>query len=92
MGKYKARFRAWVLRMMFTPVRALTLSRAKIRPGEKLTTVHGGYTFYQHSKTFGAHITLHYIGASDCECFDYKENELDLFRSERQVLEGLVTP
>lgn len=82
----KAKVRVWVLKQLFTPVRALTLQKAKVRPEEKVTCVssmlHAGH----------ASITVHY--SSQCESFYYGNipKDLDLYLAERQILEGLVVP
>jgi hypothetical protein len=77
----KAWIRRFILKHMFTPVRALTLERAKLRAGEQLVTVTSYCTGNHWS------INLHY-NAPTCDAFYY--TDLGVFKAERQILEGMV--
>jgi hypothetical protein len=80
---------AWILKRMFTPVRALKLERASVRVGAKLTSVSTWYAEINGQRIV-AQITLNYRASNDCVSFWYTDQELDLWRAERQILEGLV--
>lgn len=80
--------RRWVLSWLFTPVRELTLERARVEIGGYFTTV-SGMAYDDHSS-----ITLHYkdyhIGI---KTFRYDlPKEQKLFESERAILERMCVP
>ena len=78
------KFRSWlrcrILSWMFTPVRALKLDKAAIRPGEKVVTI-TSYCTHNHWS-----LSVHYGGS--CESFYYKDKST--FAAERQILEGMI--
>lgn len=94
-----ARVRIWwkrfLLRTMFTPVRALKLEKAHVRADTQIDSVHSNMTTIRPSS--GGKPYVYYriqvfypgTGTDSLDCFDYGADR-ELFQQERQILEGLV--
>lgn len=81
-----------ILGLLFTPVRALTLVRAKIDSQRSVRSIHSQCSSYVHNEKKIIYFTIFvfYKDGGSCSRFEYREEERDLFLSERQILEGLV--
>lgn len=95
MGKLKTYILRSILRMFFTPVRALKLQIACVRAGRKVDSVHSNImlhtrvtdgTLYESCRI---QVFYHDGGGIELDCFDYGEDRA-LFQQERQILESLL--
>jgi hypothetical protein len=83
----KSLFRRWLLRLMFTPVRAVKLERARVRAEERLRSVSGSVFTSDEIAGFSS-LSLCYDNS--CDMFRYSREEYGMFAAERQILEDMI--
>jgi hypothetical protein len=88
----KGWLRRLILKRFFTPVYALRLERAWLRPGLELSAVHANCHVYSHEgkNLWSGTIYLHYKGLGSCDSFHYWEEDKALFWQEAMVLASFL--
>lgn len=88
--KLKSWFRRQILKQLFTPVRALTLVRARVDPEREIMSVDSKVSPDRGLGRYQFQIYVYYRSGGGLGMFYYSHDERDLFLSERQFIEGLV--
>lgn len=84
MKKLRFKLIAWLLRILTPKTKVIHLERVKLEAGKKLSSVHSHI-----STQYGPGIYVHYTD-THCRSFGYSNEEMQLFLTERALLEGML--
>lgn len=85
-------FKRFLLRLLFTPVRALKLKVASLRAEEIPERIHSTLAYYNYNgrRFLEGTLTVFYKESSLTPLDTFRYRDIELLKAERQILEGMI--